>query len=840
MRIGIPMTSGELSVAARGRAKVAQERRARPKGWKIAGRMRIIVAAPLVAVVGFAGLALTGSAQEAIRAGEMGVRAQLARDAGGLAHQLQRERAAAANLLITGAPAQQAALATQIDDTNDAVQRYRRQRQQTSNVAAGERVLLDRIDSGLDGLAALRAQVRTSALASVSATAFSYRIIVADLLAFRESTAQGAPTPEIADDLRATAALSKAMEALGQQQVHVLRAVAGGRLTPAMQHDITAARTSATESSLVFLSLARPTWRQWWEQASSGEVAISLQRLQDAVSRGQPGDELDVNTKTWLDITQRWEERLFEVEQRIDGAIVAGVNTARTQRQARALAEAAAMAIALGLTAFVTWAVARQITRRLHRLRDAANAVAFNRLPAIVAELRHTQATSIDPEELAGHAAGELEVTSKDEIGEVVQAFSAVHREAVRTAAEQAVMRANTAEIFIHLSRREQRLVDAVLAQVDRVEQDETDPDRLERLYTLDHLATRMGRINASLLVLGGVGVGRVRNEDVAMAKVMMAAVSQIEYYTRIRLGVVDADVAIAPDSVDEVVHLLAELMDNATSYSPPETDVWATARALGDRVIVQVSDEGVGLPPHRLAQLNILLSRPPAVDVAAVRAMGLMVVGQLAARLGARVELRPGPKLGTIAEVTLPASIIRQVPREAQLAAMVGAAPLPQLEGRAALTDPRMRLFGDDPADHQPQMAIPGQRVTATYRSGAEAITRGKGRAQELPIFQQVSSWFQPDDRAGAQRSPQHAAAEAAWNAAAATADPDVGSITRSGLPVRQPQRHLVPGGVTPPGEGPAPYRDPIQVAAALAAYARGVAGRRFKANGTNPTGAH
>jgi signal transduction histidine kinase len=797
--------------------------------------MRIIVAAPLVAVVGFAGLALTGSAQEAAQASEVGVRAQLADDAGVLAYELQRERAAAADLLITNTSAQQGAFALQIDDTNEAIQRYRRQRQQTSSLPAGQRLLLDRIDTSLDGIAALRAQVRTSALASVSATAFSYRILVADLISYRESTAQGAPTPEIADDLRAAAALSEAMEALGQQQVNVMRGVVGGRLTPSLQHDITAAKTSFTEASLSFLSLARPSWRSWWEQASSGDVAIALQRLQDTVSRAQPGDTLELDTAKWLKTTQDWEARLFDVQRRIDSAVVAEVNAARSQRQQRALAEAAAMALALALTALVTWAVARQITRRLHRLRDSANAVAFNRLPAIVAELRHTQATSIDPEELAGHASGELDLRGKDEIGEVGQAFNAVHREAVRTAAEQAVMRANTAEIFIHLSRREQRLVDAVLAQVDKVEQDETDPDRLERLYTLDHLATRMGRINSSLLVLGGVGVGRVRHEDVSMAKIMMAAVSQIEYYTRVRLGVVDADVAIAPESVDEVVHLLAELMDNATSYSPPETDVWTTARALGDRVIVQVSDEGVGLPPHRLAQLNVLLSRPPAVDVAAVRAMGLMVVGQLAARLGAIVELRPGPKLGTIAEVTLPAAVIRQVPRDEQIAAMVGAAPLPQLESRAILTDPRMRLFGEDGPEHRPPIGISRGRVAATYRSGADGTARGKVRAQELPIFQQVSSWFHPSDTAAVQQSSQHAAAEAAWHAASASAEPDVGTITRSGLPVRQPQRHLVPGSVPPPdADSPLPYRDPIQVAAALAAYARGVAGRRFNNNGS------
>jgi len=780
--------------------------------------MRIIVAAPLVAVVGFAGLALAASARQAEQASRLGIQAQLASHAGGLAYRLQRERAAAADLLISDTAAHQDAFARRTAETNEAVTRYRLQRDLMPTVPAGQRAVLDRTDSALAGLAPLRAQVRTGAQASVSATTFSYRIVVADLQAYRDSTAQGAPTPEIADDIRAAAALSKAGESLGQHQVAVLRAVAAGQLTPAMQQDITAARTSFTESSLDFLGLARPAWRVWWEQAGSGEVAIALQRLQDQVSRARPGDELVLDTAAWIATTQDWAGQLFEVQQRVDAAVLAAVNVARLDLRRRALVEAAAVAATLLLTAVVTWAVARRITRRLRRLRDAANTVAFTKLPAIVAELRHADATSVDPETLAARSASALEYAGTDEIGEVGQAFSEVHRAAVRTAAEQAVMRANTAEIFIHLSRREQRLVDAVLAQVDRVEQDETDPDRLDRLYTLDHLATRMGRINASLLVLGGVGVGRVRRDNVPLPDVMQGALSQIEYYTRVRLGVIDADVAVAPEAVDEVVHLLAELMDNATAYSPPDTDVWTTARGLGDRVIVQISDEGVGLPPARLAQLNELLAKPPDVDVGAVRAMGLMVVGQLGSRLGARVELRPGPKLGTIAEVTLPSALIRAVPREAQLPVTPGLVPRHRDNGsrHARL----MPVAGASPI----QTVAPPTAVTTVLDPSLDTT-------QELPIFQQVNRWFRAshgDEVPSGWQSP----ADDGWRAASELAEPKIVARTTTGLPVRTPQRHLVPGGIGTPSERDArpERRDPTRVAAAMAAYARGVAGRRSR----------
>ncbi|GAB3807702.1 nitrate- and nitrite sensing domain-containing protein [Micromonospora zhanjiangensis] len=798
--------------------------------------MRLIVAAPLVAVIGFAGLALADSVRQAQRASDLREMTQLATDAGGLAYQLQRERAAAADLLATGAPQQQDTFARTTAETDTVVARYRQQRRDVPALSPGAAAVLTRIDESLDALAPLRAQVRTAAHASVSAMTFSYRIIIADLLSYREATAQGVVNAKIADAIRAAAELSKAAESVGQQQVAVLRAVAAGQLTTAMQQDITAARTSFTDASLSFLGLAEPTWTVWWEQAGSGDVAVTLQRLQDQVSRARPGARLNLDTAAWISATQGWAQRLFEVQQQVDASVLRAVDADRADQRRRAFVEAAAMAVALALTVLVTWAVARQITRRLRRLREAANTVAFRELPAMVAELRNADSSTVDPEALARRVNSTVDVSSEDEIGEVGQAFSEVHRAAVRTAAEQAVMRANTADIFIHLSRREQRLVDAVLAQVDRVERDETDPERLQRLYTLDNLATRMGRINASLLVLGGVGVGRVRHQDVPLQKVLQAALSQIEHYQRIRLGVVDGDVAVVAEKVDEVVHLLAELMDNATSYSPPETETWVTARSLGDRVVVQVSDEGVGLSPHRLAQLNEVLASPPAIDVAAVRAMGLVVVGQLAGRLGVRVELRPGPKLGTIAEVALPATLIRPIPAESRLLAPGRLASRPGGgyggNGGSAPVGyaraPQNGSAGRHPGD--PAQAGRSRPIAPAFQPGASAPHRGDDPTEELVIFEQVNNWFRSDRSNGGKGSGWHTPADDAWKAATEVAKPAVAATTRTGLPKRQPQRHLVPGGVVMPSR-PQPeseHRDPTQVANAMAAYARGVSNRR------------
>lgn len=788
--------------------------------------MRLIVAAPLVAVIGFAGLALTESARQTVRASDLRVLAQVGVEAGDLAYRLQRERIAAADLLTYGGPEQQDAFGAEMAATDDAVTRYRGQRDRLSTDADANRALLRRIDAALGSLPPLRTQVRTATHASVSAMTFSYRIAIADLINFRETVSHGVVDARLADGIRASAALSKTAEAIGQQQVAVLRAVAGGELTPAMQQDITAARTSYTESSLSFLALAPAEWGLWWEQAGTGKEALALQRMQDEVSRAQPGSRLQLETGGWVSTTQTRAARLAELRGRVDAAVRDDVRAAHADQRRRAVAEAVGVLLALILTALVTWAVARQITRRLRRLRDAANAVAFEQLPAVVAQLQQPGSAAVDPDKLARQqSSAALEPSSGDEIGELGQAFSAVHQAAVRTAAEQAVMRANTADIFIHLSRREQRLVDAVLAQVDLVERDETDPDRLHQLYTLDNLATRMGRINASLLVLGGVGVGRVRQRDVPLQQVLQAALSQIEHYARIRLGMIDGDVAVAAKTVDEVVHLLAELMDNATTYSPPGSETWVSGRSLGDRVIVQISDEGVGLSPQRMQQLNELLARPPAIDVAAVRAMGLVVVGQLAARLGATVQLRRGPRRGILAEATLPATIIRSLPPEEYLlapgrlsrrAARTASAPPPPYQPRPEPT------AGRPPAER----TLPAAPV---FRPAPPPRDRGDAPTEELLIFEQVNHWFQNDVAEAHDGQEWSSPADDAWRTAAQAQSPEVATTTNSGLPKRQPQRHLVPGGVTVPQQQQrSEYRDPAQVATAMAAYARGVANRR------------
>jgi anti-sigma regulatory factor (Ser/Thr protein kinase) len=214
---------------------------------------------------------------------------------------------------------------------------------------------------------------------------------------------------------------------------------------------------------------------------------------------------------------------------------------------------------------------------------------------------------------------------------------------------------------YVGLARRSQALVDRLIGHLDRLERGEEDPDRLAELFQLDHLATRMRRNDDNLLVLAGAESTRRPRGQAALIDVLRAAQSEVEQYTRIELGEVDRDVAVAGPAVNDLAHLIAELFDNATAFSPSGSSVLVETRRDGDDVLLSVTDAG-GLKPHELLDLNERLADPPAPGVDAI---GLSLVALLAGKHAVTVSLSPvggdgeGGADGTVAEVRLPAAVL-------------------------------------------------------------------------------------------------------------------------------------------------------------------------------------
>jgi signal transduction histidine kinase len=293
-------------------------------------------------------------------------------------------------------------------------------------------------------------------------------------------------------------------------------------------------------------------------------------------------------------------------------------------------------------------------------LRREALDVANRKLPAA---LRRILADP-NPVEAAKHAVAPVPVFTKEEIGEVARSFDAVHNEAVKMATEQALLRENINSIFVNLSRRSQTLIERLLSLIDRLEQDELDPEQLSNLFEVDHLVTRMRRNSESLLVLSGTGLSRQLSRPVPAADVVGAAISEVEHYARIEVASAP-DVAVQGRAVSDLVHVIAELLDNATFFSPADQKVVVRmTMTRRNELAIQITDHGVGMSEDQIEAANERLAVPPDLDVAVTRRMGLYVVARLAKRHNITVRLRDNEDIegGLIARITVPVELVAPI----------------------------------------------------------------------------------------------------------------------------------------------------------------------------------
>ncbi|NGO43299.1 sensor histidine kinase [Streptomyces ureilyticus] len=381
----------------------------------------------------------------------------------------------------------------------------------------------------------------------------------------------------------------------------------------------------------------------------------ALDKMVQGVAAQSP-DELrtqGITPATWMGASTAKFDGYDEIEADLIDSAVADADQVASDAQRDAIINGAIVIIALLAAFIIASLMARQMSRSMRQLRNAAFGVAEQRLPMLVDQLSRTDPGRVDTR------VAPIPITSTDEIGEVARAFDQVHREAVRLAAEQALLRGNINAIFTNLSRRNQSLIEGQLTLITDLENNEADPDQLENLFKLDHLATRMRRNGENLLVLAGEEPGRRWDQPVPLVDVLRAASSEVEQYERIELsGVPEAE--IHGRAVTDLVHLLAELLENATTFSSPQTKVRVTATRLPDgRVMIEIHDKGIGLTAEDFADINHKLANPPTVDAAISQRMGLFVVGRLSDRHGIRVQLRPsGEQAGTTSLVMLPDAI--------------------------------------------------------------------------------------------------------------------------------------------------------------------------------------
>ncbi|MFD2763027.1 sensor histidine kinase [Micromonospora eburnea] len=457
---------------------------------------------------------------------------------------------------------------------------------------------------------------------------------------------------EIARDTTALIDLNRARELLSQQDALLSGVLAANRMTVAEQtafSRLVGAQwylADRTADSLASSDHAR------YQQLIDGATFQQLRALQDRVLAAKGSDvRPPVPASAWQTVAKQAMEDLR-------GVILAGGKdiVSRATPVAVGVIVRLVLAAGLGLLAVIASVVvsistARALVRQLERLREAAFRLANERLPGVVERLGRGDEVDVARE------APPLEF-GDDEVGQVGKAFNVVQETAIRTAVEQAELRRNVREVFLSLARRTQALVHRQLTLLDAMERREHDAEELEDLFRVDHLATRMRRNAENLIVLSGSTPGRSWRRNVPMVDVIRGAVAEVEDYTRVNVLPI-GPVSLTGRAVGDVIHLLAELIENGLSFSPPHTTVEVRGQMVANGFAIEIEDRGLGMGEEELAAANHRIVDRSELNLANAARLGLYVVSRLTERHGVKVQLKESAYGGTTAVVMIPLDLV-------------------------------------------------------------------------------------------------------------------------------------------------------------------------------------
>jgi signal transduction histidine kinase len=636
--------------------------------WRVRWRLIAIIAVPTVTALILGAIQIAGSVNNYTSFKRVQTLANLNALVVTAAGQLADERDLTAGYVAAGKPASMKNAVTQAQKATDAT--LSQISTQAPAVGAGYRAqtALDLQNGVLSGIADL-AQIRNAAISThyqPLAIIQSYDIRIAAFDTFSNDVSAGTGNDTLQTNVSVLSALLRMEDDASQQRAYLYQALLGNQgLTSVALGGLNQAEAQQKADLSQFNAVASVAESQIFNNTVSGQKvdeAESEESLAIALTnRSQP---LSIGTQQtctaaheqppacWLDTQSYQINHMRMVSSGLVGQITAQANSLTSSALRSAIIVSVATLLLLIIVLLITTFVARSMIRPLRKLRADALEVAGSKLPDMVRRLSESEGgdESIEIEPIG--------VTSTDEIGEVARAFDQVHREAVRLAADEAMLRGNLNAMFVNLSRRSQSLIERQLTLIDNLEQTEQDPDRLSSLFRLDHLATRMRRNSENLLVLAGHEASRRWSQPVPLVDVLRAAISEIEQYERVVLNV-QPGIQVIGQAVNDVVHLVAEIVENATTFSPEDTQVYVTGQPLtSGGVLLDITDNGVGISEQEIAHANWRLDNPPVVDVAVSRRMGLFVVGRLAARHGIRVRLRHAQSGGLTALIWLPESV--------------------------------------------------------------------------------------------------------------------------------------------------------------------------------------
>ncbi|MFK0295671.1 nitrate- and nitrite sensing domain-containing protein [Streptomyces sp. NPDC090442] len=588
---------------------------------------------------------------------------------------------------------------------------------------------VDELVKGLDGLKALRTQVEENRLSRIEAME-SYDTLVDpgyDLLAALHAL----ENVEMDKQGRALVNVTRAREALSREDALMSAILASGSITKRDQRDLIdriAERRILYSTNLSLLPANdRNIYEDYWHSAATRELISYENRV---VSADPATAAHAVDADRWNTAAEKVLGDLGQMGRDAGDRYQERVAPIATRIVVKAVATGVLGFLALLVSVVVSLRIGRRHVRDLTRLRKTAHEVSGVRLPSVMRRLAAGERVDVEIE------APRLEF-GPEETGQVGQALNTLQRAAVEAAVKQADMRRGVSEVFVNLARRSQVLLHRQLTLLDAMERRTEDTDELADLFRLDHLTTRMRRHAEGLVILSGAAPSRQWRKPVQLMDVVRAAVAEVEDYERIEVRRLPR-LAVDGPAVSDLTHLIAELLENATVFSPPHTAVQVHGQRVSNGYALEIHDRGLGMAPEQLLDANLRLAETPEFELSDTDRLGLFVVSRLAQRQGVRVSLQPSPYGGTTAVVLVPGALLTETGEGTREIApeTAGAKAAPEEDAGDPLAQvpvplPRRARRGELDGPVEPEAPLPEIGRDATDADGAGAASRGRARGR-------------------------------------------------------------------------------------------------------------
>jgi HAMP domain-containing protein len=678
------------------------------QNWPIRTKLLVSLLGPLLVLAVLALVGIRHNQAESERAARSTAFARLAAGLAPLIHQLQAERSLSASYIDSDRKQWGPLLMRQRQTVDRVAGAYRERARQLS---ADDPVLAEKIAYGLNELSRLAEQRRTidsakidpeelqvepgielheeegeeqletatrqghGPLVTPGAALEQYTDTISDLLDINGEIAPQSDNEQLLKGVAASVAISRAKDFADAQRSLLQNVYTAGRFKGEEQARLSALVAAEVIYTAQFDANATEEQHEFREEQLSGPEVDRVKALVDQALKRESANAPppDVQAETWSGAMSVKLDRMRAVEQRLSADVIATATAVREGADRRALMYSLLLATALVLAVVLVLVTARSLLRPMRRLEAAAEETAVRRLPGVVQRLQEGE-----PVDLEAESAPPIEVRSRDEIGHLAEAFNSVHRVAVRVAGREAALRRSVGDMFLNLARRSQSLIERQLEVIDELERSGSGADVRAGLGELDHLATRMRRNAENLIILSGSEPARRWRGPIELRDVVLASVEEVKEHTRVEVLPLDR-LQLAGHAAADVMHLLAELIENAVSFSAPGTKALVAGQPLPAGYLLEIEDQGLGMTDEQLVKVNQRLAKPPDIDFALAKMLGFFVVTQLASRHGIKVQLRHSWYGGITALVLLPSQLLvnaPEVPAAATDAAGRGADP--------------------------------------------------------------------------------------------------------------------------------------------------------------------